>query len=99
MFDKMKKEKKEENDQSANYRWLEIRVLDIYSGVRKWWVRFILSYLKHPLRKPRLLRQLLEVLRVRILIYSKIILHRPQLMVLEARSHPLRPLALMHRPR
>lgn len=55
-----------------------------------------MSHLKHPLRKSRLLRQLLEVLRVGVLIYSKIILHRSQLMMLEARSHALGSLALVH---
>ena len=72
-------------------------MLIIFRTVETRQLKFI-SYLKHPLRESRLLRQLLEVLRVGILIYSKIILHRPQLMVLEARSHPLRSLALMHRP-
>lgn len=48
-------------------------------------------YLQHPLRQTRLLRQLLQILGVRILVDGKVRFHRSQLMVLKGRSHSFRP--------
>lgn len=47
-------------------------------------------YLQHPFRQASFLGELLEVLRVGIVIDREIALHRPQLMMLETRPHPLR---------
>lgn len=57
------------------------------------------SHLQHPFRQAGLLRELLEILGVRVLIYREVILHGSQLMVLEAGAHTLRTLALVHRAR
>lgn len=48
-------------------------------------------YLQHPFRQASFLGKLLEILRVGIVIDREVALHRPQLMMLKARSHPLRP--------
>lgn len=47
--------------------------------------------LQHPFRQASFLGKLLEILRVGIVIDREVALHRPQLVMLKARSHPLRP--------
>lgn len=53
------------------------------------------TYLQYPFRQSCLLGQLFQIFCIWVLVYGKICLHRPKLMVFERRSHPFRPLWMM----